>query len=224
MGRPKIARKSTAVDMTAMCDVAFLLLSFFILTTKFKPDEAITVATPSSVSSKIAPEKDVTLVTITKEGKVFVSLDNEEVKGELANQFNANLGASLSPSDVAAFKKASFYGSPVSQLKSFLQIPADKLKGDALPGIPAQDTANNQMVEWMRYIVAAHASTNNKLNLIVKGDNLAKYPQFKNVVSAFKKNDQFKFQMITNPEGVPTGTDLWKKNMQGSADAAATEE
>jgi biopolymer transport protein ExbD len=223
MGRPKIARKSTSVDMTAMCDVAFLLLSFFILTTKFKPAEAITVATPSSVSSKIAPEKDVTLVTITKDGKVFVSLDNEEVKGELANQFNANLGASLSASDIAAFRKASFYGSPVTQLKSFLQIPADKLKGDALPGIPAQDTANNQMVEWMRYIVAAHASTNTKLNLIVKGDNLAKYPQFKNVISAFKKNDQFKFQMITNPEGVPQGTDLWKKYMTGGTGDVAAE-
>ncbi len=223
MGRPKIARKSTSVDMTAMCDVAFLLLSFFILTTHFKPEAAITVSTPSSVSSKVAPEKDVTLVTITKEGKVFLSLDNEEVKGELANQLNANLGASLSPSDVAAFKKASFYGSPVSQLKSFLQIPADKLKGDALPGIPAKDTANNEMVQWMRYIVAAHASTNNKLNLIIKGDNLAKYPQFKNVITAFKKNDQFKFQMITNPEGVPTGTDLWKKNMQGGDGDASTE-
>jgi biopolymer transport protein ExbD len=185
MGRPKIARKSTAVDMTAMCDVAFLLLSFFILTTKFKAAEAISVTTPSSVSSKIAPEKDVTLVTITKDGKVFVSLDNEDVKGELANQLNSNLNAGLS----------------------------------------GADTANNQMVDWMRYIVAAHASTGTKLNLIVKGDNLAKYPQFKNVINAFKKADQFKFQMITNPEGVPTGTDLWRKYMTGGgADAASTEE
>ncbi len=215
MGRPKIARKSTAVDMTAMCDVAFLLLSFFILTTKFKPAEAISVTTPSSVSSKIAPEKDVTLVSITKDGKVFVSLDNEEVKGELANQLNTNAGAGLSSTDVAAFKKASFFGSPIGALKSFLQIPTDKLKAEALPGIPVLDTANNQLIEWMRYIVAAHAATGTKFNLIVKGDNLAKYPQFKNVITAFKKADQFKFQMITNPEGVPSGTDLWRKYMQG---------
>ena len=67
----------------------------------------------------------------------------------------------------------------------------------------------------MRYIVAAHASTGAKFNLIVKGDNLAKYPQFKNVITAFKKNDQFKFQMVTNPEGVPEGTDLWKRFMKG---------
>ena len=72
MARPKLPRKSTAVDMTAMCDVAFLLLSFFILTTKFKPSETVAVITPSSVSSKVAPEKDVTLVTFTKDGKVFL--------------------------------------------------------------------------------------------------------------------------------------------------------
>lgn len=215
MGRPKIARKSTSVDMTAMCDVAFLLLSFFILTTKFKPAESITVTTPSSVSSKVAPEKDVTLVSITKDGKVFVSLDNTSVKEELANQFNSHLSAGLSPADITAFKKASFFGSPVSQLKSFLQIPTDKLKSDVLPGIPIQDTAHNELTQWMQYIVAAHSSTGTPMHLIVKGDNLAKYPQFKNVITAFKKNEQFKFQMITNPEGVPTGTDLWRKYQKG---------
>jgi len=217
MARPKIARKSTSVDMTAMCDVAFLLLSFFILTTKFKPAEAITVETPSSVSSKVAPEKDVTLISITKDGKVYVSLDNSEVKGELANQLNANNGANLSPSDIAAFKKANFYGTPISQLKSALQVPTDKLKAESLPGIPAQDTAHNELVSWMRAIVAAHASTNTKLNLLLKGDNLAKYPAFKNVIAALKKNDQFKFQMVTNAEGVPEGTDLWKRFRSGQS-------
>ena len=57
MGRAKIKRGSTNIDMTAMCDVAFLLLSFFILTTKFKPSEAVEVSPPSSVAAKAAPEK-----------------------------------------------------------------------------------------------------------------------------------------------------------------------
>jgi len=201
--------------MTAMCDVAFLLLSFFILTTKFKPAENITVETPSSVSSKVAPEKDVTLISITKGGKVYISLDNAEVKGEVANELNANNGANLSPSDIAAFKKANFYGTPISQLKSALQIPTDKLKADALPGIPAQDTAHNEMIAWMRAIVAAHAKTNTKLNILLKGDNASKYPIFSNVKAALLKNDQPKFQMVTNAEGVPEGTDLWKKFRSG---------
>src|SRR5438128_113221 len=215
MARPKIPRKSTSVDMTAMCDVAFLLLSFFILTTKFKPAESITVETPSSVSAKVAPEKDVTLISVTKDGKVYVSLDNEEVKQEVANQLNANNGAGLSPSDISAFKKANFYGTPISQIKSVLQIPTDKLKAESLPGIPAQDSTHNELIPWMRAIVAAHSSTGTKLNIIFKGDNLSKYPAFKNVIDAFKKNDQYKFQMVTNSEGVPQGTDLWRKMMSG---------
>src|SRR5215212_9531802 len=217
MSRPKIARKSTSVDMTAMCDVAFLLLSFFILTTKFKPAESITVETPSSVSSKVAPEKDVTLINITKDGKVYVSMDNEEVKEEVANQLNANNGANLSPSDIAAFKKANFYGTPISQLKSALQVPTDKLKAASLPGIPAQDTAHNELIAWMRAIVTAHSSTGTKINILLKGDNLAKYPAFRNVIAALKKNDQFKFQMVTNAEGVPEGTDLWRKFKSGQS-------
>jgi biopolymer transport protein ExbD len=217
MARPKIARKSTSVDMTAMCDVAFLLLSFFILTARPKSSESINVETPSSVSTKVAPEKDITLISITKDGKAFLSLDNKEIKAEVANQLNTNNGANLSAAEITAFKNAEYYGTPISQLKSVLNVPSDKLKADALPGIPTQDTAHNEMVPWIRAIVAAYASTGTKINILLKGDNLAKYPAFKNVVSALKKNDQFKFQMITNAEGVPQGTDLWRKLQSGQS-------
>jgi hypothetical protein len=207
--------------MTAMCDVAFLLLSFFILTTKFKPEEAITVTTPSSVSSKVAPETDVTLVTITKNGKTFLSLDNKEVKQRMAEDMNKDKNLGLSPAEIQLFTTVSFFGAPFSQLKSFLHVPKDQLKEAAVPGIPAIDSSNNELIEWMRYIVAAHSSTGAKFNLMLKGDNNSKYPQFKNVITAFKKNDQFKFQMVTNPEGVPTGTDLWKRNMQNNSQGQA---
>lgn len=220
MARPKIPRKSTSIDMTAMCDVAFLLLSFFILTTKFKPDEAITVTTPSSVSSKFAPESDVTLITITQEGKTFLSLDNEEVKAAMAESMNSEMKLNLTPAEMQAFQTVGFFGAPITQLKSFLRVPKDQLKEGAVPGIPAIDSTNNELVTWLKHVVAAHSSTGAKFNLILKGDNASKYPQFKNVIDAFKKNDQFKFQMVTNPEGVPTGTDLWKKNMRAGGAAA----
>lgn len=77
MGRAKLPRKSTSIDMTAMCDVAFLLLSFFILTTKFKPSEAIAVTIPKSVAAKVAPTKDIVQVIIDKDGKVFLEMDDE---------------------------------------------------------------------------------------------------------------------------------------------------
>ena len=126
MGRAKLPRKSTTIDMTAMCDVAFLLLSFFILTTKFKPSEAIAVTTPSSVSSKIAPSKDFVLITIDKDGKVFLTIDDKQKREAIANSLNAtrNLGI-----DVPAFKSANFIGAPFSGLKSFLAITEETEKG-----------------------------------------------------------------------------------------------
>jgi biopolymer transport protein ExbD len=197
--------------MTAMCDVAFLLLSFFILTTKFKPAEAITVTTPNSVAAKAAPDKDLVLVTLDKNGKVFLSMDDEQKKEYIANTLNNTKNLGL---NVAAFKKAAFVGAPFSQLKSFLEIPEENRKGDGLPGIPTDSTKGaNEMIEWMRLVNDAYQGK--KMNLLLKGDNLAKYPAFKSVIDAFKKNDFLKFQMITNPESVPIGSELWKNNQKG---------
>ncbi len=80
-----------------------------------------------------------------------------------------------------------------------------------LQGIPVKDSTDNQMVDWVR--AAKGAFTGNKMNLLVKGDNNAKYPAFQGVIIAFKKNDEMKFQMVTSPVAVPTGTELWKINM-----------
>jgi biopolymer transport protein ExbD len=212
MGRAKLPRKSTTIDMTAMCDVAFLLLSFFILTTKFKPSEAIAVVTPNSVAAKVAPEKDVVQIIIDKDGKVFLTMDDDAVKDHIVNSLNAKKNLGLNPK---AFKQALFYGAPFSGLASFLSIPEDQRKGNALPGIPVKDTLNNELTVWMTEIRSAYADLNKKPNLLVKGDNLAKYPAFKSVVTAFKKNDFLKFQLVTNPEGIPTGTELWKKSQSG---------
>ena len=210
MGRAKLPRKSTSIDMTAMCDVAFLLLSFFILTTKFKPSEAIAVTIPKSVAAKVAPSKDFVQVIIDKDGKVFLEIEDESIKETLGNALNntKNLGM-----DVKAFKKALFYGAPFGNLKAFLELPEDQRKGNLLPGIPVQDTAHNELTDWMAQVLSAYQGK--KPFFLLKGDNLAKFPAFKAVITAFKKNDILKFQMVTSPEGVPVGTDLWKKAQSG---------
>ena len=210
MGRAKLPRKSTSIDMTAMCDVAFLLLSFFILTTKFKPSEAIAVVPPKSVAAKIAPTKDIVQIIIDKDGKVFLTMDDVGKKETIANSLNSSRKLGM---NVTAFKNALFFGAPFGSMASFLALPEDQRKGNVLPGIPVKDTANNEMVEWMRVIKEAYQG--GKMNVLVKGDNLAKYPAFKNVIDAFKKNDVLKFQMITNPQGVPVGTDLYKQTQAG---------
>jgi biopolymer transport protein ExbD len=212
MPKVKVPRKSTSVDMTAMCDVAFLLLSFFILTTKFKAPDVLAVTTPKSVSTKPVDQKNVVLITMDKEGKVYfqVSDENPDEKAEVIDLVDQLKSLGLSAQEKAAFgKTGSFVGVPFSKLKSYLNLSPDQIKNYKADGIPV-DSANNEMVEWMR--AAATAFQGKKMTLLVKGDNDAKYPSFKGIIDALKKNEIFKFSMITDHEGVPPGTELFKKN------------
>lgn len=217
MPRVKLPRKSTNIDMTAMCDVAFLLLSFFILTAQFKPSEALSVNTPSSVSNKVAPQKDVVMVTIDKDGKVFfsVSESNKAQKIDIINEINSSKNLNLTDAEKANFtnKPSAYIGVPFSQLKSYLDHSPDELKGVSIPGIPVLDSNDNQMTDWIH--AAASAFQGTRMNLLVKGDDAAKYPAFQGVIKAFKKNDQMKFQMQTNPAAIPVGSELYKENLNG---------
>jgi biopolymer transport protein ExbD len=217
MSRPKIARKSTAVDMTAMCDVAFLLLSFFILTTKPKPSEAVPISTPKSVANKFVPDKNIVMISLNSDGKVYLSVgenaSDRQKKQAMLEDINQRNSLGLSSSEITTLTKQPFIGVPLAQLKQQAHLQPDQITSKVLPGIPSQDTTNNQMIEWIR--AAATAWQGSHMDLILKGDNVAKYPVFKNILTAFKKNDQFKFQMVTNQANVPAGTDLYKENMAG---------
>ena len=221
MGRAKLPRKSTNIDMTAMCDVAFLLLSFFILATKFKPPEALSVVTPSSVSTKVAPEKDVVLVTIDKDGKVYLSVSDNNVteKREMIEAINTSKNIGLSPTEKANFVNVpnAYIGAPFSQLKSYLdKNPAD-LAHVVKPGIPAVDSTNNEMVDWFK--AAADAFEGKKMNILVKGDDASKYPSLQGVIIALKKNDLMKFQVVTASIPVPVGTDLYNEQQKSGSKA-----
>ncbi|HTI89394.1 MAG TPA: biopolymer transporter ExbD [Puia sp.] len=212
MGRAKLPRKSTSIDMTAMCDVAFLLLSFFILATKFKPPEALTVVTPSSVSSKVAPDKNVVLITMDKDAKVYFSVSDGNVseKRDIIDGVNTAKNLGLSDAEKKNFvnNPSAYIGVPFSQLKSYLDKTPEEIKGLAMPGIPVTDTLNNELIDWVRAAVGAFQGS--KMNLLVKGDDAAKYPAFDGIVYAFKKNDQLKFQLVTNPVAAPSGSELDK--------------
>ena len=121
MGRAKISRKSTSIDMTAMCDVAFLLLSFFILATKQKPPEAVTVTAPSSVSAEAAPEKSI-LITLTKEGKVFLMIGDDAKKKEILQDINTTRSLGLTPGELTALGKMPFIGMPLAKLKALVNL------------------------------------------------------------------------------------------------------
>ena len=210
MGRPKIARKSTWVDMTAFCDVAFLLLSFFIMATKTKPPEAVSVVMPSSVSSKVVEEKDQVMVIINEQGKVFLTISEPEKRSEIVEEVGRVKGIPITPATVAKAAKVEFFGTPISQLNSYVDLPKEQLTGALLPGIPAVDSANNEVRDWM--IAVNNVYRGSKMNLLLKGDNTAKYPALKQVIDAFKHSDLLKFSIVTNAEGIPVGSELYKEN------------
>jgi len=213
MPRAKIPRKSTNIDMTAMCDVAFLLLSFFILATKFKPPEALSVTTPSSVSSKVAPDGNVVMITMDRNGKVYFSISakNTPEKEAIINDINTSKNLGLTEAEKKTFSNnaASYIGVPFSQVKALLDKNPEDLKGVVMAGIPTVDSTNNELRDWVQAAVAAFQGE--KMNILVKGDDAATYPAFSGVIWAFKKNDQLKFQLITSPIAAPPGSELDKR-------------
>ena len=210
MGRAKIKRGSTTVDMTPMCDVAFLLLTFFILATKFKPPDVLEVTPPSSVSNKVAPQKDFINVTIDKDNKVFLSMDDamkDEVFDELAKERNMT----FTPEDKKNFEMATFIGVPFSQLTQFIKLKPEQIKATTLPGIPV-DSTNNELQDWIS--AAVNARLGEKLNFLIKGDDASKYTTFSGVIDAFKANEIYKYNLVTNAKQVPEGSELYKKNLR----------
>ena len=210
MPKVKIPRKSTTIDMTAMCDVAFLLLSFFILATKQKPPEVLTVKTPTSVSSKAAPEKSI-LITMTKDGKVFLMLGDDTKKAAIIDDFNTTRGLQLTGPELAKLKKAEYIGLPVNKLKAALGLN-EEIPANLMDGIPT-DSTNNELSYWIKSVTNAYKGEDQrKLQdmILVKGDGAALYPVFKNVKEALKANELFKFRIVTEGETVPVGSELFK--------------
>jgi biopolymer transport protein ExbD len=209
MARAKIKRGSTSVDMTPMCDVAFLLLTFFILAAQFKPSEAINVSPPSSVSNKVAPQKDFINVTIDKDNRVFLDMD-QSIKTDVLEELGKERNITFTDQDKANFKQAAFIGVPLSQLTAFIKLKPEQIKAQTLPGIPV-DSANNELQAWISAAQAVRLGQT--LNYLIKGDNATKYSTFKEVIEAFKKNDIFKYNLVTNAEQVPKGSELYKRSL-----------
>ena len=204
----KIPRKSTFVDMTPFVDVAFLILTFFIMATKFKPEEPVEIKTPNSVSTRDLPEDDAIQVTFDSTGRVFFSVlsaKDPTIKYNVIKHINETRSLGLTEAEMKNFVRTPSVGVPFSGLKQLLAIPQEDQKNFKQTGIPL-DTLGGELYYWIRDAVGTF--TGKKLLYLIKGDNSAKYPSFKQVLNAFKKNEIFKFQMITMLEDAPAGSEL----------------
>lgn len=217
MANHSMPKKSTNVDMTAMCDVAFLLLTFFMLATQFKPDEPVTVTTPNSISEIPLPDENIMMITVDPDGRIFFSIDNQNVRQELIDKLDEQKGLNLTAAEKSNFVIGASVGVPFSQLKSYLGAePDERTKMDkAAPGIPTDTTVTSERNELALWIKEARYS-NPKLRITIKADGKASYPDIKNVISTLEGWKIFKFNLITGLKAVPPGTAAYEESMGGS--------
>jgi biopolymer transport protein ExbD len=215
----KIPKKSTATDMTPFVDIAFLILSFFIMATKFKPPEPVEITTPGSVLSQKLPENNAVMITIDSSDKVYFSVlsDKDKTKfDDIIKAVNATQNLNLTPAEIANFRKTFVVGVPFAGLKQLLALDEKEQAKLRQPGIPVLDTLNNQLIWWIQAAKSAFAGE--KLNYLIKGDGKSKYPTFEAVISALKKNEEFKYNLVTSLDDIPVGTELYKREAAGEKD------
>jgi biopolymer transport protein ExbD len=207
MPHAKLPRKSTNIDMTAMCDVAFLLLTFFMLATKFKPDEPVIVKTPASISDIPLPDIDIMLLTVDTRGRIFFAIDNKGIRQSLIEDVNYKKDLKLTKEEMAAFDIDASIGIPFNQLKSYLASTPDQKKEleTNAPGIPSDTSVlapDNELAAW----IFAARSANPKLRICIKADGDASYPSVQKIIKTLEGYKIFKFNLITNLKAIPVGT------------------
>jgi biopolymer transport protein ExbD len=208
----KIPKKSTDTDMTPFVDIAFLILSFFIMATKFKPQDPVEITTPNSVAAEKLPANDAVMILIDKDNRVLFSVLSEKNLGvfdQIIQGINSSRNLNLSPAEMANFRKTPTVGVPFSGLKQLLSMPADQQKNLKQPGIPVMDSATNELVWWINESKKAFAGK--RLTYLIKGDGKSKFPTFDAVVSALKRNEELKYSLVTVPEDIPAGSELGKR-------------
>ncbi len=194
MGRAKIKKKSTFIDMTAMSDVTVLLLTFFMLTSTFVKKEPVQVTTPSSVSDIKIPEKNILSILVDPKGKIFMSMDKQSDMKEVLENMAKEYGITFTPEQEKKFALSPTFGVPMKSMKTFLDLPSDKqdaiLKNE---GIPC-DSLDNQFKAWVRNARAV----NSDLRIAIKADQDTPYAVIKKVMNSLQDLRENRYNLITS--------------------------
>jgi biopolymer transport protein ExbD len=203
MAKVKPKRMVPTIDMTAMVDVAFLLLTFFILTTTFRPDEE-PVDTPSSSMPVEIPKDKCMFITVTKGGQVFVGFGEPEIRAMVLEKIIQRRGLPpISEDGKYFFSLQQSYGVPVSELNNWLKgDPRDMIKY-AQKGVPVGlKGTRNELLDW----VWAARSSSDDLYYAIRGDVNAEYPEVKAIFATLQEYKINRFNLLTSLEkgpGVP---------------------
>ena len=195
MAKVKVHRNPPDLDMTPMVDLAFLLVSFFMLTTTFAPEEAVIVDIPKSVSEIILPDKDRIIISVADDGRVFFDMDNKNHRATMLNYMGDKYGIGFTPEQVQSFAIMSGFGLPINVLPQYLDEHPDARKQITQPGIPA-DSAHNELADWIMFA----RMSNPKVRIAVKGDRDTNYSVVDDVISTLIDKKVLRFNLITSLE------------------------
>ncbi|MCX6258462.1 MAG: biopolymer transporter ExbD [Bacteroidia bacterium] len=196
MPKLKLPTKSPHIDMTPMVDLLSLLLTFFMLTTSFRPQEAALIDTPTSISEKQTPDKNVMTILIGKDDKIYFNIDNgrdtsTKVRANLLEEMGKRYNIAFTKEEIAKFSKLSSFGLNIKDLKKW--INAESKDREAMEvGIPT-DSTDNQLSWW----VFNARLLNPDADVAIKGDAEASYKTVKKLLDMLQEKKVNKFALTT---------------------------
>jgi len=205
MAKIKMSKKATAIDMTAMCDVAFLLLTFFILTATAKLPEPLPVDTPSSTVKTKLPETDLATIVIGKSDdkeRVFFGVKGRDVRMKTLEFMAQKYNVTFTQAELEQFSLIDEFGVPIEGMKQLLAMKSsERIKPGVQLGIPC-DSLNNQLKEWIYTARQANIDVAQKeLHFAIRGDAKQMYPQIKKIMDMLQDQQINSFNLVTGLRG-----------------------
>jgi biopolymer transport protein ExbD len=205
MAKVKMSKNAASIDMTAMCDVAFLLLTFFILTATAKVPEPITVDTPSSTNKTKLPTDKLVVVTVgSGKENVFFDLKGREIRKRTLELMGDKYKMEFTEEEKNQFALMEGFGVPIEGLSQLLKLSsADRNKEGTQVGIPF-DSINNQLKDWIYTARQANIELNpdgEELKFALKGDAKLQYPKIKKIMDIYQAQDINTFDLVTGLRG-----------------------
>lgn len=197
MARVKPKRQGIRMDMTAMSDMAWLLLTFFILTTQFKKPDIVEVKTPSSVAETKLADGDLIRVSLNKDGKYYFGIVDDKNKIPILERMGQKYGLTFTDAEKAAFMKTVEVPVPIRALKQYLNL-SEGQRAATIPGIPL-DSTDLQLVDWVEQSLEHDPA----IKLAIKGDIKTQYPKVRELIKQLQERDINRFQLITSSEVKP---------------------